>query len=256
MAEVNKGYPAHFLSTFLSKPASSIPKGAQWAVLFESLESDILPAIKRAYEFEPDAKEWKTAKAANAILTSEYQENKGCLFCQAIGIPGEGTDASVPQNIKHNSYIGSYVGGGRNVFSPMRMTFIDTNISFCDSFLRGWAIATAAFGMVARSGNKNFRTDMTCWKFGITPTGPIVLQTISFKGICCISVSEEEYNYRPMTAPVEREARFVYHSYSINNEESEVLINASPASSSNASPALALSSPFSQEQRSNVSNIS
>jgi hypothetical protein len=224
MAEDNKGYPAHFLSTFLTKPASSIPKGAQWAVMFDNLDTDILPAIKLAYAFEPGgSNEWKTAEAANAILTPAYQEDMGCMFCQAIAIPGEGSEASVQQNIKQSSYIGSYLGGGRNNFAPMRMTFLDTNISFCDSFLRGWAIATAAFGMIARSGKKNFRTDMTCWKFGITPNGPIILQTISFKGICCISVSEEEYNYLPPTGLVEREAQFVYHSYSIDSSGSASL---------------------------------
>lgn len=249
MAKENKGTPAHFLKAFLSKPASSIPKGAQWAVTFDNLESDILPAIKLAYSFEPDAKEWQTAKAANVVLSPAYQEDKGCMFCQAIAIPGEGSEASVQQNVKQSSYIGSYIGGGRNTFAPMRMTFLDTNISFCDSFLRGWAIATAAFGMIARSGNKNFRTDMTCWKFGITPTGPIILQTVSFHGICCISVSEEEYNYQPATAVVEREAQFVYHSYSVNSDGSASLA-AQPAP-----PMLALSSPFSQQQRESVRGI-
>jgi hypothetical protein len=215
----NKGTPEHYLSTFLSRPASSIPKGAQWAVMFDDLEGSILPAIDLAYKREPNASEWQTTAAAKTILTEEYQETKGCMFCQAIGLPGEGMNANVEGNIKSNAFLRSYVGGGRTDFATMRMTFIDTNISFCDSFLRGWALATANFGLVARSGDKNYRTRLTCFKFGITPTGPIILQTVTFHGICCISVSEEEYNYNAATAPVEREARFIFHSYSVNTED-------------------------------------
>lgn len=208
-----KGGPSQFLQIFLSRHASSIPKGAQWAVTFDNLEG-ILPTIEEAYKREPSPSSWKTQEAAKVILTQDYQVSKGCMFCQAIGLPGEGGTVNVEGKIAQSGFIGSYVGGGRNNFPEMRMTFLDTSISFCDSFLRGWSLATAHFGMVARS-DKNYRTNLTCWKFGITPSGPIVLQQMSFKGICCIGVSEEEYTYEPTTSPVRREARFVYHSYSL-----------------------------------------
>ena len=211
----NKGNPAYFVSSFLSKPTTSIPKGAQWAVFFNDLERTILPAIELAYKREPVGSNWKTQEAAAAILTQEYQSNKGCLFCQAIGLPGEGGNPVPAGDIKYGSLVRSHVGAGRNDYSAMRMTFLDTNVSFCDSFLRGWALATSAFGMVVRSGEFNYRTDLICVKFGITPVGPVILQQMSFQGLCCISVSEEEYNYREVTAPVEREAQFLYHSYQV-----------------------------------------
>lgn len=214
-AAENKGTPQSFLQTFLSRPASSIPKGAQWAVTFNDLAASILPAIKAAYAREPGTGLWKTDEAASVILTDQYQTSKGCLFCQAIGLPGETINTNVESKIERGGFIASPVGGGRANFPNMRMTFLDTSVSFCDSFLRGWALATAHFGMVARSGEKNFRTGLTCWKFGITPQGPIVLQKMSFDGICCIGVSEEEYTYTPLTSPVNREATFVYHSYSL-----------------------------------------
>lgn len=207
-----------FLDSFLSRPASSIPKGAQWAVTFEDLEDRILPAISLAYSYEPGSNLWNTEEAAKTILTDEYQTSRGCLFCQAIGLPGEGMQANIEGVIQSNAYIRSYVGAGRNAFPLMRMTFLDTHVSFCDSFLRGWTLATANFGMIARSQStpENYRTNLTCYKFGITPDGPFVIQKIEFKGICCVSVSEEEYNYAPVTAPVLREAQFVYNSYSID----------------------------------------
>lgn len=214
MATENKGNPAYFLDAFLSRPATSIPKGAQWAVMFHDLETSILPAVSLAYDNEPHS--WQTEEAAAVILSPEYQQSKGCLFCQAIGLPGEGMNPVAEGNIKYNAFIRSYVGAGRNDFPMMRMTFLETNISFCDSFLRGWALATANFGLIARSGDKNYRTDMTCYKFGITPTGPVVTMAMTFRGICCINVAEEEINYNPVSAPVERSAQFIYHSYSVD----------------------------------------
>ena len=109
----------------------------------------------------------------------------------------------------------------------MRMTFLDTNVSFADSFLRGWSLATANFGMIMRSKPK-YRTNLTCHKFAITPKGPFIIQTMKFKDICCIGVSEEEYQYGPVTSPVLREARFVYNNYIIDTESGnsqEVITN-------------------------------
>lgn len=216
-----------FLQGFLTRPASSIPKGAQWIVSFDDLNG-LLPAIEKAYSYEPNnIGKWATTQAASTILTDEYQKNKGCMFCQAIGLPGDGTDAVVEGNIKSNGYIRSYVGAGRNDFPIMRMTFVDTNISFADSFLRGWSLATANFGLIMRS-NPKYRTNLTCHKFAITPKGPFIIQTMKFKDICCIGVSEEEYQYGPVTSPILREARFVYNNYMVDTESgnsSEIVLN-------------------------------
>ena len=215
-----------FLDLFLSRPASSIPKGAQWAVSFDNLGS-VLPAIQQAYEYEPGGKNaWDTLDAASTILTDQYQTSRGCLFCQAIGLPGEGL-TTTPEGIQSNAFIRSRVGAGRNDFPAMRMTFLDTHISFADSFLRGWALATANFGLIMRS-DIPYRTTMTCYKFGITPKGPFVTMKMTFKDICCISVSEEEYQYSPASAPILREAQFVYNSYSVDTvsqNSSEFLLN-------------------------------
>lgn len=223
MAANNKGTPSVFLSQFLNQPVSNIPKGAQWAVMFHDLNS-IAEAIKQAYALEPNTKNWNTQEAAARIITESYQTAYGCLFCQAIGLPGEGINIIPGNNIKHNSLIGSYVGTGRTDFQQMRMTFLETNVSFVDSFLRGWTLATAAFGLIARSGDKNYRTNMSCYRFGITPEGPTILQEMYFEGLCCINVAQEEYNYNPVTAPVEREAQFLYHSYSVNTVSENSLL--------------------------------
>lgn len=211
------GNSEYFLNALLSRPASSIPKGSLWAVFFDDIGNKILPAIVNAYEREPQSASWKTENAAAIILSPSYQETKGCMFCTALSIQGEGanvTTGGTPQG----SYLRSYVGGGRQDLSKMRMSFLDTNVSFVDTILRGWALATACYGMVARTGYKNYRTNITCYKFGVSPTGPFVLQTVTFYDACCIDVSQEEYNYDPVTTFGKREAQFVYQSYSIDSE--------------------------------------
>jgi len=223
--DIAKNNIGFFLDGFLSRPASSIPKGAQWAVSFEQgttggLYDTIFKAIQLAYKYEPSssAAEWNTLEAAKAIMTPEYQRSRGCLFCQAIGLPGDSQTPIVEGSIKSNAFVRSYVGAGREDFPVLRMTFLDTHVSFVDSFLRGWALATSNFGMIARDKKdaRNYRTDLVCYKFGITPEGPVIIQAMTFKDICCIGVSEEEYTYNPASAPVLREARFIYNSYSVN----------------------------------------
>ncbi len=212
-----------FLENVLGNAISTIPKGAQWIVRFDDLEQGILPAIELAYEREPKA--WNTASAAKKVITDIYQSTYGCLFCQAIDIQGEGANVSAGGNLQQSNYLRSYVGGGRQDLSIMRMSFLDSNISFCDTFLRGWALATSCFGMIARKGEKQYRTTVTCWKIGISPKGPFALQTVTFEGVCCINVSNEEYNYDPVTAFTRREAKFAYNNYSVDSVEGNILVS-------------------------------
>jgi len=209
----DKGTPNKFLSNFLSNPATSIPKGAQWAVHFDNLPS-LLDTIKEAYNGEP-GRTWNTTEAAKILTSRQFQESIGCMFCQAIDLPGEGM-TPVAEGIKTNAFIRSYIGAGRNDFPIMRMSFLETNVSFADSVLRGWALATAKFGMIARTGNKNYRTNLTCYKFSIGSKQPYISQTMRFEGICCISLSNEESNYDAMTSTTRRDAQFIYNSYSID----------------------------------------
>lgn len=212
----------YFWEEVLSKPASALPKGAQWYVIFDGLEQ-IESAIKQATLREPNA--WNL-DAQKILLTRSYQnaENIGCVFCQAIDQPGEATAASVEGNISANGLIRSYVGQGRAAFEPLRMTFLDTNVSFTDTFLRGWALATANFGMIARSkkSDKNYRvSSVSCYKLGYySPDEPVsILSKMTFYDVCCISVSREELNYSQKDVML-REAQFIYNNYKIESTPS------------------------------------
>lgn len=215
--ELKENIP-NFLASFLSRPASSIPKGAQWIVRFETPET-LVGAIDLAYQYEPKNKFWKTTEAANVVLAPHYQLDRGCLFAQAISLPGERIQTN-PQGIQSNSLIRSRVGGGRDDFGVVKITFLETSVSLVDTFMRGWALATSSFGLIAREKGdpKQYRTILECYKFGLDTTRtPYVVQQMAFYDLCCVSVSDEEYNYTPLAGrPIMREAEFIFNSYSVD----------------------------------------
>ena len=217
MAEIDGRIP-HFLQAVLSSPVGSINRGSQWVVDFANLGSAILPAIKKALTYE--GKTWLIDKASQAVLGDDFQKTKGCVFAQAIDIPGESLVVNPGGNIMSNAFLRSYVGEGRNQMPEMRMTFLDTNVSFADNFLRPWVIATGNFGLWANTNvNEQYRTDITCYKLGAynAALSPAITQIITFYGACCTSVANEELNYAPMTSPQLREGRFIYNYYSVSD---------------------------------------
>jgi hypothetical protein len=215
-------YTKFFLHV-LSTPAGSLPKGAQWVVAFDDLNNRIVKkGITTALGQEN--RKWAIDQAANVITSDPYQKNSGCIFCQAIDLPGEGTGVVQEGNIQTNAFLRSYVGTGRDQFPEMRVTFLDTNVSFVDNVCRPWSIATASFGLIAQPSysEKNYRTNMYCWKLAAfePKQPPTVTMSMTFYDICCVGVSNEEYNYQSITTPVTREARFIYNFYSVNTQHS------------------------------------
>jgi hypothetical protein len=217
------GQVPFFLQNFLGRPASSLPKGAQWVLMFEGAfspsqttpdYSDILPvkAIKKGIKFEP--REFQIDSALDATLIKDYQQTKGCLFAQGVQIPGESYTIN-PEGLQQSGYIRSFLGGGRDTFQSLDISFLETNVSFVDNVIRPWVIATSHLGMIARSGESNYRCNISVYKLGVSIPSepPHVIQKFTFFGACPISVTGEEYNYSQSTNHVNREATFTYHYY-------------------------------------------
>ena len=218
--------PVPYFLQMLSTPAGSLPKGAQWVVMFEDLAKNILPGITKALEYE--GHEWKIAKAAEIVTGDNYQKTSGCIFCQAIGLPGEGMTANLEGNIVTNAFLRSHVGQGRTQQQSMRMSFLETNISFAENFLRPWSISTANFGLIARPtpSTESYRTNAHCYKLGSysSKLPPVVTMKVSFYGLCCISVNEEEYSYETAST-MRRDAQFIYNHYAIDTEAGNLFLN-------------------------------
>jgi hypothetical protein len=213
-----------FLKNFLGKPASALPKGSQWVLAFEGGEGypEVVPvkAILKGINFEPQ--KWQLERSINTTLKQDYQTVKGCMFAQAVQIPGESNTVN-PEGLQTNGFIRSTVGGGRDNFPVLSIVFLETNVSFADSVIRPWVIATSHLGMIARKGIDNYRCNISVYKLGVidAKTSPFVLQKFTFYGVCPISVSGEEYNYTQTSSPVNREATFTYHYYNVENLEGQ-----------------------------------
>lgn len=206
-----------FLTTFLQNEDTSIYRGASWIVKFDNLNG-LIPAIKTATGYEPRA--WSTALGDEDVAKYNSQRN-GCMFAQAISIPGESFQPVPGGNISSNAFIRPYIGAGRNAFPLLRMSFLETVKSFADNFLRPWVLATQTFGMLAPQGtNDNYRTNMECYKLSPFPASgkftPAISMKYVFYDVCCVSVGDEEFNYNPINSPVLRDAQFVYSSYALN----------------------------------------
>lgn len=231
MAEIYEAPIPHFLNQVLSTPAGALPKGAQWIVLFDDLATHILPGIRSALSLEK--KSWGIDRAYNTITSPQFQSTNGCVYCQAISMPGDSMVVNPEGNIMSNAFLRSYVGQGRNQFPEMRMTFLETNISFTENFLRPWVISTANWGLLARERTdpRNYRTNAYLYQLGTYSMDrpPYILMRMTFFDICCVSVSDEEYNYAPVVGtPLLREAQFIYNYYSVNTAGSGPLISTSP----------------------------
>ena len=220
MAEFSGQVP-FFLDNFLSRPASALPKGSQWVLVFEGIPDK---AIKTGIKYEP--RQWDIETAIVTTLGDDYQKTKCCLFAQAVQIPGEGSVIN-PQGLQYNGFLQTNVGGGRNVYNGVQISFLETNVSFVDNVIRPWVIATAHLGMIAREGDLNYRTNMTVYKLGVLAPErpPHVLQKFTFFGCCPIDVTGEEYNYTQVTSPVNREATFNYHYYNVESATNQAINN-------------------------------
>lgn len=213
-----------YFHDILTTPVGALPKQETWIVAFDDLQTNILPAIKETLKYEPGANigsslPWNIEEAASLISGDQYQKTGGCMVCQAIDLPSFNTNVIADGNIQYNAFLRSYVGQGRADFPMLRMTFLDTIVSFADNFLRPWALATAQFGLIARAKNtpENYRTTMNCWQLGgiSSDKPPTIIKQFTFHELCCISVNNEELNYMGKTTPPLREAQFIYNYYTL-----------------------------------------
>lgn len=192
---------------FLNTSGGKIPRQGQWILTFENIP---VPAITKSIKYEPGT--WLIQDSLTNALREDYVKKQGCLFAQAVEIPGEATAAN-PEGIQTNGFIRSTVGAGREVFEQLKVVFLETNTSFVDNVLRPWVVATSHLGLIARSGDDNYRTNAIVYKLGSTSTGPVLLQEYIFYGVCPINVSGMELNYSVSNSPINRNATFLYHYY-------------------------------------------
>ena len=212
-----------FLSEILGNPASSLPKGAQWAVEFEKFPA----VIKRVAEFENAT--WNISAAFDAITTASIQKTKGCLLAHAVSVPGD-SFAATNEGTQYGGLLRPTINSGGRNSENLTISFIDTNVSFVENVMRPWVIVTAHLGMIAypetgEGSELQYRTNVTFYQIGVTSPNlpPYVRHKITYYGVCPLNVGSEEYNYGATTAPQIRQVQFAYNYYTIDSKSGNTI---------------------------------
>ena len=217
-----------FLQNVLSSRAGALPKEAQWVVAWEGAGNTantingIPKVITRVNEFEP-GNGWDITAGFNAITADAFNGNMGCMFAQSVLIPGDSFQAQPDAGIQKNGLTQAYLGQGRNMPSNLVISFLNSNVDFVDNVIRPWVIMTSHLGLVARTGDLNYRTNVSFYKLGVTgpDTPPTLLLQYHFTGVCPISVDGHEYTYANYSSPIRRSATFIYNYYNIVSNQNE-----------------------------------
>ena len=221
-----------FLNAILSTPAGALPKGPLWVIVFD-FDTFILNTIKSVKQYEPRMPEpWLIDQALNTVTSYRYQTEKGCMFAQAVTIPGESL-IYAREGIQYNSFIRGGVGQGRQDFNSVQINFLNTNVNFVDNVIRPWVVMTGHLGMIARPESKKYRCNLTIYKLGIDRVDrpPFIAQQFNFWEVCPINVSSEDLNYTSDGSSIVKTAEFVYQWYtttSYKNTFATAGIEASP----------------------------
>jgi hypothetical protein len=142
------------------------------------------------------------------------------MFAQSVQIPEESYVANPEGTVQRNGLIQSYIGGGRNAPGILSVSFLETNVDFVDNLLKPWSIMCGHLGLLARSGDKRYRTNVRFYKLGLTSNkSPTVLIEYYFAGICPIRVGSTEYNYDPVSSPTRKTADFTYQYYTVDSSK-------------------------------------
>lgn len=222
--KASEGHIPFFLTSVLSVPAGSLPRGPLWVVQFE-FDENLKNTIKQAPNYEPRLpSEWKIDKALDTITAKDFHTNRGCVLAQAVNIPGESLITSY-EGTQSNGFIRSRVGLGRQDFEALNISFLQTNVNFVDNVVRPWTVMTGHLGMIARPKNKKYRCDtVTIHRLGFeSPDKPLIqLQTFYFHGVCPIAVEGEQLNYTATGNSITKGASFAYQWYTVNSDNNSL----------------------------------
>jgi hypothetical protein len=221
-----------FLQNVLASPAGALPKEAQWIVAWDGTNNagnttNGLPnVITQVGKYEPAGSSWNITAGFNTITQDSFNGSMGCMFAQAVQIPGDSFQAQPDAGIQRNGLTQAYLGQGRNMPSNLIISFLNSNVDFVDNVIRPWVIMTSHLGLVARAGELNYRTDVAFYKLGVTSpkTPPTILLSYHFYGVCPVSVDGHEYTYVGYSSPIRRSASFVYNYYSVDSSQNAFTI--------------------------------
>lgn len=187
--------------------ANSVPIQSLWVAFFTNPVD--LNRATQAGLYENGYGYFSVAPGA-AINTA--QGINGALFANAVNIPGDGMTVSKvgPEGM---GLIKGNISSGRNDMEELSISFLDTNMSFCDYNLRPWVI----YANHRSLKDPAVKTTITILQLAKSGSGkPLMPRAIwTFHDACPISISSQEWNYGN-DAVVNRTVKFAYNYYLLN----------------------------------------
>lgn len=247
------GFAQHFFKN-LSTWAGGIPLQHFWVVQFDFNQTFLsrfqtwLNNADRSF----DGIEWddyelqKTVELLKANYQGQSLSNSpdnanlytGCYFARNISIPGERVEVINPSIPSAGGMHFHNILNKRQAPTNVSISFMETNASFVDLFIRPWCILASQTGYIGREDNLKVnitatffsKTESTNAKIDQTPGLPNRISTIqdytgdlraaprkrfTFRGAMPLTVNTQEYTYTGESLII-RPVDFIYNGYKVD----------------------------------------
>jgi hypothetical protein len=223
----NLNGPIPMYLDILSRWPTSIPASTQWCVYIEIndlplLKSNFLTTLKNL-EMIGGADSWEVSKKIIEIFASKSNTNPHdiypfCAFASDVSLPSDTIDAS-NEGLQFGAFQAPVTSKGRGNYQKFTVSFLETNLSFVDLFIRQWMILTGHYGFVTRSdATKNIKLpklDILFYGKNGSGINQINRKIIRFFNVAPVSVEGSSLGYNTDTAVQKYRVSFVYDSYCI-----------------------------------------
>lgn len=203
--------------------AYNIPLNFLWVMVIE-MESVSLANLKKDIRlieknYEPEG--WNMGKTAEDTWTWDTQDKVGCIFAQAAELPGETTSVERVGIIEgsRRGFINAPIISGRQDFNDLSVTFLETNRSFVEGFIRPWSILAMHKGLIAQPKGKSIKSTINLYelakKSACEPN--IIRKHWVFKDAVPTQISSESKTQENSSDYGKRQVSFTFGSYYITD---------------------------------------
>lgn len=218
--------PYAFYLDILSQWPTAPALASMWLVIINlqsinalSNNPDFLVSNLDSGDFQP----WQISQnTVDVLKSSEYQQSTehlmGCVFAQEVTIPGESVNVSA-EGLDHAGFLAPNTAKNRSKLERIKISFLETNASFCDLVIRPWLVLVSHYGLIARAANspKNVKCDfIDIVQFAKSGpyTSASIRKIIRYYDVVPTSISPSTIS-RAEEGLKRREASFAYNGYSV-----------------------------------------
>jgi hypothetical protein len=220
--------PQHYYLNVLSEWPASVALASLWFVV---LDIGNVPALRSRVSTNISnlesngAFQWGIQDGTIKELVNEKYQTKGvessligCVFARQVGLPGESLTAG-HEGLTYGGYQSPATVTKRNVLDSLKITFLETNSSFCDFVIRPWIVLTGYYGLVARSSGspKNVKCNfIDVYQFAKNgyQKAPKIRKMVRFHNVAPYRLNSTSFSQNE-EGITNREVDFVYDTYSV-----------------------------------------